>query len=920
MKNGIWAAALLLCVIAAPVFSQEAKQPWEEYDKLIKTREAVTALGPTLLGDQVNLSNGSLSFSSTDVSVPGNSALPVALTRTLAVSNRKGYRTNDLPFADWDIDVPRISGVFRYTPPNGGFGTACAVTDVVQARPPMLVVGSSQFPPEDYWQGNQASMPGGGEMLLVRPGVTAPTTGGPYYWMTSNFTYFSCLASIKNGAGEGFLATTAEGTKYWFDWMASFHETDLKSGKGGSDRIGRSKRVLYATRVEDRFGNWVTYTYANGSNGPGRLTGISASDGRSITIDYNAQGHVSLVTSGSQWWSYLYDYSNPEAATLTSVTLPDTSKWSIAFGGLATAKIRYEQPHCTGTGINQICDVVRSCGDPGSIITPGALGTITHPSGATGEFSVEPIRHGRSNVPMVCSGYSDPYNDPNDDSAYYPVNYDAFTLTKKRITGPGLTAAEWIYTYYSDASFAAGTGPVCYSGNCGAPICTSDSCAGTAATVVTGPDNEWTRHTFGNSYRYNEGKLLKVERGTGPQAISKTEATSYVLATSGQVYPTPIGTSPQPRGDGFTSEYLLPQLMHVITQDGATFNSLVNGFDALARPISVGNWSSLGNPGRTQGTEYYDDLSKWVIGQIKRSSNVETGIVMSQTDYWPSSALPQRTWAFGKAQQYFEYNADGTIATVTDGNNNTTRLSSWKRGVPQTIQHADNTTESATVNDFGWVTSATDENGFATGYGYDAMGRLASIVYPTGDSTAWSNVTMSFQQINAPERGLPEGHWRQDRYQGNRHTATYMDALWRPVMTLDYDLNGGPTWNVQGQTINRYDAGGRLVFQSYPTRHVGDFNQALSGTHTTYDGLDRVTQVKQDSELGQLTTTTEYLPGFQRRITNPRLFVTTQTFHAYDVPTYDMPSVVDAPGGVKTVVKRDYFGKPTEVTRSGPDG
>ena len=84
MKAVCRALLSLLFVLALPVLAQDdAKQPWEEYDKLIKSREEIAALGPTLFGDQVNLMNGALSFSMTDVSVPGNSAsLPMAITRT----------------------------------------------------------------------------------------------------------------------------------------------------------------------------------------------------------------------------------------------------------------------------------------------------------------------------------------------------------------------------------------------------------------------------------------------------------------------------------------------------------------------------------------------------------------------------------------------------------------------------------------------------------------------------------------------------------------------------------------------------------------------------------------------------------------------------------------------------------------------
>ena len=366
----------------------------------------------------------------------------------------------------------------------------------------------------------------------------------------------------------------------------------------------------------------------------------------------------------------------------------------------------------------------------------------------------------------------------------------------------------------------------------------------------------------------------------------------------------------------------------LIVASGMRFQ-LLNGAQVLGT-VTVGATAPPAQPSvphlahRTETIEYQNDPSKWVMGQIKRRINVNTGLVESQTDYWPETALPQRTWRFGKPQQYFTYNADSTLATVTDGNNHTTTLSDWHRGIPRNIRFPPTpeapagSTQSAAVNDNGWITSTTDENGFSTSYGYDAMGRLASIVYPTGDSTAWNNVTMAFQQINANEHGLPAGHWRHSRYQGNKHVNTYYDALWRPV--LEETLDAGDIGNTLSQTVKRYDQNGRLIFQSYPQRGVGNYWDITQGTHTLYDALDRPTSVSHDSEHGLLTTTTEYLPGFQTRTTNPRGQQTLTTiYQAYDQPSYDLPRGINHPEGTYTEIHRDVFGKPTALVRRNLD-
>ncbi len=345
-------------------------------------------------------------------------------------------------------------------------------------------------------------------------------------------------------------------------------------------------------------------------------------------------------------------------------------------------------------------------------------------------------------------------------------------------------------------------------------------------------------------------------------------------------------------------------------------------FAAIALPLGANAQSYT----RTDVIVYHDNTSKWALGQVASSTNSNTALVEFSADYDPVTALPIRIYSFGKLVQTLTYNADSTLATVKDGNNNVTSLSSWYRGIPRTIQYPATpeapagAAQTAVVNDKGWITAVTDENGFTTSYGYDAMGRMASITYPAGDSTAWNTVTMAFQQINANEHGLPAGHWRHSRYQGNKHVNTYYDAMWRPVLEeqLDYANIAGTL----SQTVKRYDANGRLAFQSYPTTNVGDFNSITQGMRTAYDALGRVTRVEQDSELGVLATTTQYLAGFQTLVTNPRGNRVQSGFQVYDQPSYDMLtwSVYHEGGKVTEIFRHPQFGNPEQVRQRNSDG
>ena len=50
---------------------------------------------------------------------------------------------------------------------------------------------------------------------------------------------------------------------------------------------------------------------------------------------------------------------------------------------------------------------------------------------------------------------------------------------------------------------------------CEQPLCESEICAGSSITTVYEPDGRWRKIHYGNTYRYNEGKLLREEIGTG---------------------------------------------------------------------------------------------------------------------------------------------------------------------------------------------------------------------------------------------------------------------------------------------------------------------------------------------------------------------------------------------------------------------
>ncbi|AWV08082.1 RHS repeat domain-containing protein [Marilutibacter maris] len=323
---------------------------------------------------------------------------------------------------------------------------------------------------------------------------------------------------------------------------------------------------------------------------------------------------------------------------------------------------------------------------------------------------------------------------------------------------------------------------------------------------------------------------------------------------------------------------------------------------------------------KTEVIVYHDDASAWVMGQVETVTDVETGRVISQTEYgW--NHLPVKQYSFGRLVQEIGYNtADGTVAHVKDGAGHTTTVGGWKRGIPQSITYADSTSQSAVVSNDGTLASVTDANGNKTCYAYDAMGRLSQVTYTSEsaagvcDTSAWAPTTQVFEQIDVSEGGIPAGHWRQIVKTGSGQKTTYYDGLWRPLLVQEHHLGNYDA--TKRFTRFAYDHDGRTVFASYPS---SAYNTAV-GTYTEYDVLGRPLRIEQDSELGApLVTTTWYgnnADGDYSKVTNPRGQITRTWHQNFDQPGMDAPTTIWHPEGAFTHIPRDDFGKPTRIRRS----
>ena len=906
-------ASSLQCLVALVIalsgnLTKSATLP-DEYSKTVAAANSRSPISNGVFGESINRYSGATTFRITDVTLPATAGPAITISRSFDVSYRNILTGDHLVtrsghFGDWDIEIPHISATLAKKTGTAWTANRCSGF----AAPPMATgsFGSGIWDANEYWNGYFLNVSGADEEIVRGDFVWASSQYMPSNGLRTRSAWsIQCLASSQDANGEGFLAISPDGIKYYFNWyleektefiskpagqgpidaLSSKNAQTVQSNSagsgGGNSVLERVRASLRVTRVEDRFGNWIQYNYD--ASFRDRLVSITASDGRQVSLAYENAGRISQISVNGRSW--LYSYTN---GSLSQVTLPDQSAWTYNMAGV-------KNPYWSST-TTSTCD-----GNPA--YSSGLFTAyMTGPSGITGQFSFQARRHARNSVPRQCV-----MNATGDTSAgeyaFVPKVFGQISLVSKTLSGPGIPNLTWQYDYE--------TGEGSWLANCGG------SCVATKWSTELDPNGVLNRQIYSNRYQGGEGRLISEEVVKDNQIVRKTDY-QYLDDATGQLYPAVVGISEYERGDP-TSQMLRPLRSRTITQDGTSFYLHNYSYDAFANPMTVGRWSSLGYS-KTEVTEYHHDLNNWVLSQPYRTYNASNGVILSRTEY-NTKAQPIQQFAFEKLQSTLTYNTDDTLATAKDGRNNTTTFSNWKRGIPQSISFADGTTKSAVVDDNGWVRSITDENGYITGYGYDAMGNVAAINYPQETNLTYHITTRIFEQVQFAEYGLAAGHWRERIETGNAKKITYYDALFRPVATQSEDITnsaGTFTWSMK-----RYDANGNVIAASYPKNpYQSGWNTIydnLPGTRTQYDALDRSTRNEQDSELGVLATVTEYLAGFQVRTTNPRGYQTTNGYEVYDAPSYDALAWSAQPENKTVEITRNFAGLPLWIRQRAQD-
>ncbi|MBB6065304.1 hypothetical protein [Pseudoxanthomonas broegbernensis] len=586
---------------------------------MLKRQDRNKTTPGNVFGDQHGIESGSLSFNVVDVDIPGNNNLSVEFRRTLAATdplkqvNNYAYAYPGTRLGDWAMALPKIEGTFDA---KVGWITSdpsrptrnCSITQPSYMEPPPGQEYPSTFRAHMFWNPPTLHYPDGSSALLVHnsSGMPVPTSSGPYLWTTTRQDAASCIGALKNqndslpidsqerifGRGEGYLVTRADGTKYWFDWMAlesilpSMSSAQNPSGGVMEVTLQQATLALYPTRIEDRFGNWVTYTYSNKSNESVKLDKIESSDERIINVGY-VNGYLTTVTANGRTWSYVYQ-SNPSgvpfiplsAMRLVEVSNPDSSRW--LYSGVS-------HPPAPPPVIRPCDDLSWTQGVNTDATTVGDTDftgyTVDAPSGARAVFRVQAVLLGRSAVEDGCysPGASPAGSTPLQVPRRFLGGYRP-ALTGKKVTGPGMPPALWKYGYQSDIGFA--------------PMAN-----GTTRTRILGPDGALDTYTFGNTYSDDEGLLLSHTRvaNAQPHQVLMGETHTYAIGTNAPGFPKPVGYFPD-AFDRVPATHLRPKLSTTKVMQSRTFKwEVANScsgtgsapcLDDLGRPTMVTESSS----------------------------------------------------------------------------------------------------------------------------------------------------------------------------------------------------------------------------------------------------------------------------------------------------------------------------------------
>ncbi|MFC0445142.1 hypothetical protein ACFOD1_09085 [Pseudidiomarina halophila] len=566
-----------------------------------------------LFGERVDLNSGAIQFEHVDVALRGNSALPVEVRRSYWGS--KNNFANNLHFGDWSLELPSLTTTTLEYDMNYMMQTRKGLSHVPgcngQITPMYVDTQFATVAASSYWSGDILNIPGQTNQKLREGNGTNSDR------LADNWK-ISCLTDRY-----GFVVTSPEGVVYTLDVLAlvpaSFIAVDQEGQLLNPDYPTTVLMQTYTlnvqvSRIEDRFGNWVNYTYeettmpAHAYIAPAiygeKLLRIEASDGREIEFFYEQGGQgerISQIAADGKTWNYDYTiefdgFDQVNKDILTDVIRPDGKRWQFDlnfadFGG-----------YQAGTMQND-CQVLN---------LPPKDSTLEHPNGAVFTLRQQLTQFGISQKL------------PNNSRCFSSMAVMQKTLT---FNNEQLT---WHYSYSQNAgspkTSTLATPPA--QALTGLPFTpTGYDLMDLRSTTVQGPDGSRAVHVFHRSYTALEGQQVATFwYDTNGSTLLRSNVTHYdIVAKSGSVrfesckpqeYP-PLAFQTCSPVRKFANEAMHNNHRYVASQtlkthDGGALSSYTTSYDdynAYGKPELIYEQSAQGS--RYTRTSYQHDTYAW---------------------------------------------------------------------------------------------------------------------------------------------------------------------------------------------------------------------------------------------------------------------------------------------------------------------
>lgn len=863
-------------------------QQQQYYKKLFITSEALSASDPgTVFGESIDLSSGAVMFRRKDASLPGNNSLPFAYPTYYDIS---------MPdFAGWKEDIPRIE--YGYIKGNGNHST--------------LADGwrSGKFCSQTQTSSNSASTILGrqhtGTTLVIPELGTKPLLkntqkiGGnsidEYPYVTNNLWRISCYISAETNK-EGFRATSPEGVTYFFEHYVDnqkVHSYERNNVKGAGNIIFtmsggsayRKVAALYVKRIEDRFGNYITYKYHN----DGGLSKMESNDGRVLEVKYLNNEKVLSLTDNTlsqkkEWHYFIRDNKY-------IITEPDNREWSYS---LFINKY-YTIPPNVNLHYNTNC-IMASLND---------VMTVTTPNGLIGIFRFS------ERIDYSSKYLSQPSREPIDCRRIINITEKKIAFSEQDDSN----ALIWLFEYSKNKGgyVIKGQKPPAeflLEGDVPSNVdrFLSDF------TLVKKPDGTSVKSYFDREvYSLSEGKVISKEYFNKNGEVIRTELFEYGAGSNfGELVNKFIF-------DGWRN---VVQLKKIVKEKNSEYSTSYMKFNEFNTPTMLVEASDSHK--KTLTSEYIWNSKYWILNLIsKEFKGDENPSSIPLKEYvYDDRMLVRQQKLFGKLLLTNTYHPDGNLQQTTYADSTRyEKFEDYHRGkarkitFPCATTNGCNTANGSTsntiialleVNSDGTTKSVTDFNGNKTSYTYNPIGWLTKIDYA---DPKWADKVISYAVVSSLGDGVggsdvAVGSLRQTISQGNYEKRIYHDGLLRPILTQERDISNPSTTRYQSFT---YDHDNRQTLASFPSTDASN----RIGMETEYDALGRViTQIRtSDGSVSRR----EYLSGNKVAVTDGENNTTTTTYLAYGEPSFDKPTLIEAPDTDDVAIDYNVFGQVTSI-------